>query len=104
MKEPAEIGPFVHVPGILKGFGREIFSGTSAAVVCQTRSMNGQRVAAAFSVLLAHAVVLYWLVVRHTPHAREAEWPEKSRWASAPRLCRDRIRTARTAKEIPMDL
>ncbi len=55
---------------------REIFSGTSVAVVCQTRSMNGQRVAAAFSVLLAHAVVLYWLVVRHLPHARETEWPE----------------------------
>lgn len=38
--------------------------------------MNGRRLAAALFVLLAHAVMLYWLAVLPTQPDRSAEWPE----------------------------
>lgn len=38
--------------------------------------MNGRRVAAAFSVLLAHAFLLYWLALMPAPSDRSVEWPE----------------------------
>jgi hypothetical protein len=38
--------------------------------------MKGRRVAAAFSVLLAHALLLYWLAVLPAPQDRSVEWPE----------------------------
>jgi hypothetical protein len=50
--------------------------GTVCGQVCQTESMIGRRIAAAFPVLLAHAFLMYWLLVIPAPPDRSAGWPE----------------------------